>query len=186
VSGSNGTIWVNYPLLSWMEVVVFGIIFGKMLRNNSQRAYKRGLLIGVVFLLLFLILRILDGFGNTRPMDGNSWIDFLNVVKYPPSITFNLLTLGINLIILWGFSIVKVDYQKYLNPLIVIGRVALFVYVLHLFLYAIMGLILTPDGTSIPTMYLYWLLGLVILYPLSLKYGAIKHSRPSNSVFRYF
>jgi hypothetical protein len=57
----------------------------------------------------------------------------------------------------------------------VFGQVPLFFYVTHLFLYAGLGLLLTPGGTSIPEMYLFWLLGLLILYPLCLWYGSFKH-----------
>jgi hypothetical protein len=68
----------------------------------------------------------------------------------------------------------------------VFGRTPLFFYLIHLFLYAGLGLLLTPDGTSIPKMYPYWLLGLLILYPLCLWYGQFKHRQPDNSVLRFF
>jgi len=54
-----------------------------------------------------------------------------------------------------------------------------------LFLYAGLGLWLTPDGTNAPEMYPYWLLGLLVLYPLCLWYGRLKHRQPANSVLRF-
>jgi hypothetical protein len=35
-------------------------------------------------------------------------------------------------------------------------------------------------------MYPYWLLGLLILYPLCLWYGRLKHRQPANSILRFF
>jgi hypothetical protein len=60
------------------------------------------------------------------------------------------------------------------------------VYVLHLFLYMLMGGLFTPNGTSLPAMYPYWLLGLAVLYPLALWYGRIKHSdSPVQAITTY-
>jgi hypothetical protein len=64
--------------------------------------------------------------------------------------------------------------------------VPLYFYVTHLLLYAAMGHVLAPNGTSIAAMYPYWLLGLVILYPLCWWYGRLKRGQPANSILRYF
>jgi hypothetical protein len=73
-----------------------------------------------------------------------------------------------------------------LHPLVVFGRVPLFFYLTHLFLYAGLGRWLAPAGMSIARMYPYWLLGLLILYLPCRAYGALKHRRPSHSILRYF
>ncbi len=186
VPGGNLQLWVNYPILPWVELVTFGIIFGHWLVDNPKQAFERALKLGAIFVLLFLGFRYLDGFGNIRPRAGNSWMDFLNVVKYPPSITFTLLTMGVNLIVLWLFAQVIKQWRWFFQPLIIFGQVPLFFYLAHLFLYAGLGLWLTPEGTKILRMYPYWLLGLLILYPLCLWYGQFKHSQPPNSIVRFF
>ncbi len=131
------------------------------------------------------MLRYLDGFGNIRPRMSNSWIDFLNPVKYPPSMAFTLMTTGMNLILLWSLSRAGERVQRALQPLAVFGRTPLFFYVLHLFLYAGIGNLLTPSGTSIPVMYPFWLLGLLVLFPLCLLYGRLKHRQLANSALRF-
>jgi uncharacterized membrane protein len=186
VPGGNPELWANYPVLPWLELVTFGMAFGHWLVDDPRRAFERALKLGGAFVLAFLVLRTLDSFGNIRPREGNTWIDFLNVVKYPPSITFNLLTMGVNLSVVGLLARASEKLQRFFQPLVVFGRVPLFFYVTHLFLYAGLGLWLAPGGTSIPQMYPYWLLGLLILYPLCLWYGQFKHCQPANSILRFF
>ncbi len=184
-SGGSMEFWSNYPILPWLELVIFGMAFGKWVLVDREEAFNRGLVLGIAFLAGFLILRSVDGFGNIRPRAGDTWIDFLNVVKYPPAMTFTLLTMGLNLIVLWVFSRAGEVGGLLLRPLAAFGRAPLFFYVLHLFLYAAIGRLLTPVGTSIPAMYPFWLLGLVILFPLTLWYGGFKQRQPANSLVRF-
>jgi len=184
-SGGDMDFWSNYPILPWLELVVFGMIFGHWLLEDRKGAFRKAFILGEAFLSIFVLVRYLDGFGNIRPIPGESWIDFLNVVKYPPAMTFTLLTMGVNLLLLGAFSKAGERGRKIFSPLVVFGKTPMFFYILHLFLYAGLGLLLTPDGTSVPTMYPYWLLGLLILYPLCSWYEKFKCSQGANSVFRF-
>lgn len=184
-SGGSLEFWSNYPILTWLELVVFGLAFGCWLVADSAVAYKRALWLGLSFLVGFFLIRYLDGFGNIRPRAGEDWMDYLNVVKYPPSMAFSLMTMGLNLIILAGFSWVADRWSRLLESLAVFGRVPLFFYVLHLYLYLILGSWLTPKGTNILVTYPYWVLGLVILYPLCQRYGRMKQGQSGDSVFRF-
>ncbi len=184
-SGGDGEFWSNYPLLPWLELVVFGMFFGQWLLADEKRAYQKGLWLGFVLLLLFAIIRYFDGFGNIRPRAGDTWIDFLNVVKYPPSMAFTFLTMGLNLLLLWGFSRASKVIETVSRLLVVFGSVPLFVYILHLVLYMGMGRFFSPEGSNIPAMYLYWVFGLLILFPLALWYARVKHQQPMNSIVRF-
>lgn len=185
-SGGDGEFWSNFPVLPWLELVVFGMLFGRWLLADEKKAYQKGLWLGLALLVLFIILRCADGFGNIRPRSGDSWIDFLNVVKYPPSLTFTFLTMGVNLLALWGFSKAGEGLQTACRPLVAFGSAPLFVYVLHLYLYMLMGRFFAPLGTSLPVMYLYWLSGLAMLYLPALWYGRFKQSRtPLRRVLAY-
>ena len=187
----DGSVWSNYPILPWLGLVLFGIIFGYWLVKNRKRAFNRALKLGIGFVIVFLMIRLINWqyssffYFSIRPVPINNWIDFLNVVKYPPSITFTLMTMGILLILLNLMSRSGEKMKRILQPLIVFGRVPLFFYVGHLFLYAIIGLLLTPNGTSILLMYPLWILGLVILYPLCLWYGHLKKRHPNNVILRF-
>jgi len=181
----NATLWSNYPILPWLELVVFGILFGHWIIRDQKQAYRGALKIGLGFLLAFVVIRWLDGFGNILPRMGNTWIDYLNLVKYPPSMTFTLLTMGLNLILLGLLAKANEKLQIFFYPLVVYGRAPLFFYVVHLFLYAGLGLWLAPEGTSLVSMYPYWLLGLLILFPVCLLYGRLKQHPPANRVLRF-
>jgi uncharacterized membrane protein len=185
VPGGGAELWVNYPILPWLELVTFGMAFGHWLLGDARRAFARAIRLGAVFLVVFLALRTLDGFGNLRPRAGNTWIDVLNVVKYPPSISFTLLTMGVNLIILGLMARARGKLASLLQPLSVFGRVPLFFYLLHLFLYAGLGRWLAPRGTGILPMVACWLLGLAALYPACEWYGRLKRRRPTHPVLRF-
>lgn len=184
-SGGDQDLWSNYPMLPWLELVTFGMAYGYWLGDDAHKAYRRALGLGGIFLLAFAVARYLDGFGNIRPRMGSSWIDFLNPVKYPPSMTFTFMTMGVNLIILGLLARVGGKGRSFLQPLVVFGRAPLFCYILHLFIYAGLGRLLTPNGTSIPAMYAYWVFGLLILFPLTLWYARFKRQQPVNSIVRF-
>jgi len=186
-SGGTPRLFSNYPVLPWLELVVFGLLFGRWLLVDRKNAYRRALWLGLGFLIAFVVIRALDGFGNIRPRSGDSWMDFLNPVKYPPAMTFTLLTMGFNLVVLWVFSQVKERGQAFFAPLVVVGRVPLFFYIAHLFHYAgISRWLALEDGMSIAGMIPYWILDIVILLPLCYGYRLLKYKKPFNSVLKYF
>jgi uncharacterized membrane protein len=178
-------LWVTYPILTWLELTVFGMLFGHWLSDDEGRAHSRALGIGAGLIGLFISLRVLDGFGNIRPRSGDTWIDFFNVVKYPPSMTFTSLTMGVNLTLLWVFHRWGDRISAALAPLVVFGRAPLFFYILHLALYLLLGRIFAPHGMSIPAMYPWWLLGLLLLFPLTHGYQKLKHSQSAKSLLRF-
>ncbi len=185
--GSTPQFSVLYPILPWFGVTLFGIAFGKWFAENPERAYRRALYFGVAFLMLFVPLRALNGFGNIRPQVGTGWVAFLNNVKYPPSITFLLLALGIDLSFLFLVSRRALSlFTHRSSPLSVFGTTPLFFYLAHLYLYGFIGRTFFPQGTGIPAMYPWWIIGLIILYPLCRAYGKFKTTRAPNSVWRFF
>jgi uncharacterized membrane protein len=176
---------VFYPILPWLELVIFGILFGRWIKKDVETAFRRAPQIGLVFLLAFALIRVFDTFGNLRTLPIGSWMDFLSIVKYPPSWAFIFLTMGVNLI---GISLLKKlskKAQKYFKPLTIFGQVSLFFYIVHLFLYGWIGINYFQNGTTIPNMYPYWLLGLLILLPLSYGFNRFKHTQPKDSLVRF-
>lgn len=185
-SGGSQLLWSNYPILPWLELVTLGMAFGHWFRRDSKMAARRAMYFGVVFLLGFALLRAANGFGNIRPRPGSSWIDFLNTVKYPPSMTFSLMTMGVVLLLLWLLTSLERRGAAGLKPLAVLGRAPLFCYVVHLFLYAGLGRLLPAGGIGIPAMVPYWIMGLLLLFPSAWWLGTLKGRQPMGSPLRYF
>jgi len=182
VPGGDQNLWVSFPVLSWLAPLAFGLAFAGWLQADSGRAMRRALVLGVLFLAAFAGLRLADGFFNIRPARYRDWIDYLNVVKYPPSITFLLLTMGLNLLLLSLFqALARVRLPRILP---VFGRAALFFYVVHLFLYMGMGHLVGRRGVSIDRMFVLWILGLALLYLPCLWYGRMRQRQPSGSLLR--
>ncbi len=176
-------MFVLYPVIPWLGVTSLGMAFGKYLKSRKKRNPYFSLNLGLVLIVLFFVVRVNGGFGNIRMADEDGIIGFLNVVKYPPSISLLLITLGINLMTLSFFDLLEKRAGILLTPLVIFGRAPLFFYLLHLFLYASMGKMIGPDKVSLAAMYWFWILGLVILLPLCAIYADQKQkSRLSSSL----
>lgn len=187
IPGHTNIVQVFYPLVPWLGLAVFGLIFARWIVANPAAIPRKAALLGVGFLLLFLLVRLTAGFGNIHPVSFSSWITFLNVTKYPPSLAYILLTLGVDLLLLALFAGIVTILQRWAKPLFVFGQTALFFYLAHLYLYAVMGLtIAPPGGTSLGWVYAYWAGGLALLYLLCVCYRKFKQSTAPNSVWRFF
>jgi uncharacterized membrane protein len=184
IPGHTGLWQSFYPLIPWLGITGFGIIFGKLLLKNREKLFRYTLIVGVTFLIFFVFIRWIGGYGNFHAWN-NGWIAFLNVTKYPPSLSFVLLTLGINLLLLFLFSRIEETLPHIGQPLLIFGRSALFFYVVHLYLYATIGCAF-PNGTSYQLMYLFWFIGLLILFPLCLWYGKFKRKKTIESIWKFF
>ncbi|MGB2908071.1 MAG: heparan-alpha-glucosaminide N-acetyltransferase domain-containing protein [Candidatus Aminicenantaceae bacterium] len=187
IPGRTGMLQVFYSIVPWAGIAGLGMVFGRRLSSDADRAYRSAALTGLVFLLMFPALRLLGSFGSIHPYEGGGLIAFFNVTKYPPSAVFLLLTLGACLLVLWMFSRAGPCLRHWAKPLLVYGRTPLFFYLAHLYLYALVGLFTASrvEG-SLPFMYVVWLAGIVILYPGCLWYGRFKASTPPDSIWRLF
>jgi len=183
VPGSVGSASVLYPPIPWLGVVLLGMAFARLLLQHQHKAYQMSAVVGLACLVLFPLVRALGGFGNLRMPVGQSLVDFFNLVKYPPSLSFLLLSLGFDLIVLYLLSRVSSRLATWGRPVVILGQVALYFFLVHWFVYAALGLAWrTPGG--LPQTYLAWVVGLVLLYPACKAFEAFKHRMPATSVWR--
>ncbi len=148
-------------------------------------------------------MRYLNIYGDPSPWQIQSrgalytFMSFINVTKYPPSLLFLLLTLGIIFI---GWPIYENWHGKASEIVLCYGKVSLFFYVIHLYLvnagaclYSIYVLHY-PSGwwwgitpwSSLPwpsnyhpnllVAYVAWAVILIIMYPLCFMYKNYKSS----------
>jgi uncharacterized membrane protein len=179
---TNGLI-VFYPLIPWLGITGLGLLFGRLLRKDPFKAGRIAAWTAAGCLILFVLVRSFGSFGNLNIV-APGWMGFLNVVKYPPSLSFLAITLAINLILIALWRRLESTFQNRFNPFLVFGRTPLFFYLLHLWLYAFFGLPFR-EGSSLVTMYLIWLLGLAVLYPLCFLYARFKNGKPVTSLWRF-
>ncbi len=192
-------VWVQYPFVPWLGMMILGWLLGRYLLQRpivaasidvarSSTSVERLLVItGMLALGLFVILRAWNGYGNMLLLrEDFSLVQWLYVNKYPPSLTFALLELGLMALILWGFF----RYQRTMkgpvrawNPLLVFGQTAFFFYLLHMHILIFAGLatgMFMKHGLG--TAYLAALGVLILLYPLCLWFRRFKAARPKGWV----
>ena len=134
VFNSGYDFFIAYPLLPWPGVMLLGYLFGGLYVKYPQYIVRWSALLGIAFLCLFVLLRIWGHYGDPSPYVSQptailSVLSFLNVSKYPASLQFVTVTLGLCLLLLafaqrfqfWGASVLST-----------FGRVSLFFYLLHI------------------------------------------------------
>jgi uncharacterized membrane protein len=93
-----GPLIVLYSLVPWIGVMAAGYGFGRLMTLEPARRDRMCYAIGGASILLFLLLRSLNVYGDPRPWttDGRipAAIAFINTTKYPASLSFLLMTLG--------------------------------------------------------------------------------------------
>jgi len=184
VPQSMGT-WINtYPVIPWLSISVLGMVFGKELLKDSGKAYLKLLVAGLICLILFPIVRLTGGFGNFQPPSLQGWIEFLNVVKYPPSLGFTLITLGVNFVLLFLFEKIHRKLGIWKTPLLVFGKTALFFYFAHWFLFSAVGLLFFFIKGNLLWLYAGWAVGLLMLYPTCKQYLEFKQRTSPASIWR--
>ncbi len=183
--GSVGQASVLYAPIPWLGVVLLGMAFARLLLRDHGRAYRVAAVAGLACLALFVLVRALGGFGNLRmPLpSGHALIDFFNLVKYPPSLSFLLLSLGFDLVVLYLFSRFAPRLATWGRPVVILGQAALYFFLVHWFVYGAMAAAMTRPG-GLPQTYLAWAVGLVLLYPVCRAFEAFKHRLPVTSVWR--
>ncbi|MBV4535951.1 DUF1624 domain-containing protein [Pseudomonas urmiensis] len=127
----------SYPVLPWIGVIALGYGLGPWFTRASDAGERqhRLLLVGALALLGFLVLRMLNGYGeapwSSYPTLTQTLMSFFNITKYPPSLLFLTLTLGAGLLLLRGFE--RAGQARWISVLAVFGAAPMFFYLLHLY-----------------------------------------------------
>lgn len=177
-------VWSQYPLVPWFGTAALGVLFGRWLAHDGAAARRSQWWLGLGAIAVAVLVRTAGGFGNLRaPRDG-SWIEFLNVIKYPPSLVFTLMTVGGNLLLLDVIDRTRLWATALGRGLRVFGQAPLVFYIAHLWLFAVVGAVWFRTGSGYGTVYAVWLAGLVPLYGVARFFGAFKATRPLDSRWR--
>jgi len=206
--GRGITFVVGYPPIPWLGIILAGFWVGSIFNKTVESRKKLFLIIGFSSLLLFVLLRFINIYGDsfqwtTQKSYLFTFMSFINVTKYPPSLLFCLLTLGIMFLIL---SFVEGMKSKFTDSATVYGKVPLFYFVIHWFIiHPIMFAIVflqgfkssdllfgfnfgrpkETSGVELWAIYLIWLAVLIILLPLCKRYGQHKEDHKDKRWLRY-
>lgn len=127
-------VLVAYPILQWAAVMAAGYVAGPWFKAAPALRTRRLRLAGGAALLLFVVLRATNWYGDPAPWSGQprgagyTLLSLLNVTKYPPSLLFLSLTLGVALLLLSVAGHLPGRLSRWLSTY---GRVPLFYFVLH-------------------------------------------------------
>jgi uncharacterized membrane protein len=182
IPGVNNWGNINYPALPWIGITIISLGIGKIVLENNKISKLFYLKAGITILLIFVVLRYVN-YGDYNHKNLEGIVNYLAVIKYPPSIAFIILNMGLLSLLFWVIS--EFEKSKYLQPLIVFGQSSLFFYFAHMYVFILLSK-LVSDALPLIMMYLLWLLGLLLLFPLCKYYLKFKSRQSKTSIWRYF
>ncbi|QXH70953.1 DUF1624 domain-containing protein [Pseudomonas atacamensis] len=189
----------SYPLLPWIGVIGLGYALGPWFARGMDAAVRqrRLLIAGVGGLLGFVVLRLINGYGEKPWAISDSPVQtlmsFFNITKYPPSLLFIALTVSVGLLLLLAFE--RVQSRRWIRWLTVFGSAPMFFYLLHLYVLKVLYLIGVAlfglnQGSyfGFSTVTAVWLAAVVlavVLFPTVRWFSALKARRRDISWLKY-
>ena len=166
---------------------------------------KRSILLGTGLIIFFVVVRLTNLYGDPFEWKEQqsllyTFFSFINTQKYPPSLLYLCITIGLSLIILGLVGNMK---NKFADAITVFGRVPLFYYIIHFYLLHLLSSILffmnghsfeegakgakgvpmkfliPGEGFGLPGVYLVWLAVVLALYPLCKWFADYKREHTS-------
>jgi uncharacterized membrane protein len=200
----NEILLVGYPIIPLVAIMPLGYCLGQLYtpEYSVEKRRKTLLLLGASSIVLFIVIRYINVYGDPVKWSVQkdaffTFLSFIKVNKYPPSLLYVLLTLG-------GASLFLAFTEKVQNGLVkvvsVYGRVPMFYYIIHIYIIHLIAMVasaFTPGqnwkiwildkpiwftsdlkgyGFSLPVAYLVWVIIVVGLYPLCKRYDAYKQT----------
>jgi uncharacterized membrane protein len=201
---SNIVFIMGYPPIPWAGIMFLGYGFGKLF---TEKLASKTLFIklSLGFILSFVIIRILNIYGDPAPWTSQkdsifTVLSFLNVSKYPPSLLFILVMLGLMFFIFYLSLTIKSD--KLQEIIKTYGRVPLFYFIIHFYLIHLISFIIfkvqgipwskmdfsagtfgrpkeIPSGVDLVWVFAIWIAVVAIMYLPSKWYHDYKSSKQS-------
>ncbi len=205
-------LFIAYPLLPWIGIMFLGYCFGSLYVPSIDPLFrkKRLYLLGFTSIVIFFIVRAINLYGDPVPWSVqssalNTFLSFMKVTKYPPSLSYALITLGPSLL----FLAVSEKYSgKIVDVVTALGRVPMFYYIIHIYIIHVLALFAalatgfqasdmvfntwvtdTPNlkgyGFSLTVVYAVWILLVLALIPLCLWYDRYKRTHREKRWLSY-
>jgi uncharacterized membrane protein len=185
--GSSAMV-IKYPLIPWLAMMMLGWAFGRYMvefdLGKSKVSPKTVLWIaGVISLVVFAYVRWRHGYGDMfMHRTDDSWQQWLHVSKYPPSLTYTTLELGMLFVCLaFLMTIEPIIGVRRNSPFLVFGQTAMFFYLVHRLTFEVPATYFGLRGAGdLTTTYIVAAVMLLALYPACLWYRAFKAVHPDS------
>jgi uncharacterized membrane protein len=194
------SVTLVYPLVPWPAVMSLGFLLGELFLKQPATRDRQLILIGSLTILGFVVLRFANVYGDMHPWSVSdrgvlyTFLDFLNTTKYPPSLLFLAMTLGLSILVLSQLEKWKGKIGEFF---LIFGRVPFFFYIVHFYLIHVTGLLITGIAygdwrtlafhdpktwpaayvPSVTLMYLVWIGVIAVMYFLCRWFVEIKKRR---------
>ncbi|HEY6062778.1 MAG TPA: heparan-alpha-glucosaminide N-acetyltransferase domain-containing protein, partial [Chitinophagaceae bacterium] len=127
-----------YPFLAWTGLMMLGYCAGVLFSSGYSSEQRQKILtrIGLGLIVFFVILRYSNIYGDpvdwtTQKNGFYTFLSFLKVNKYPPSLLYLCITIGPALLLLAFAEKIK---NRFTHVMVVYGRTAFFYYIIHIYL----------------------------------------------------
>jgi len=181
---------IKYPILPWLAIMTLGWVFGRhLIRHAAGLSFVSGRKVlwwcGAAALVTFAIARGVNRYGNMfLPRADDSWQQWLHVSKYPPSLTFVGLELGILFLCLALLRTIELRIGVRENgPFLVFGQTAMFFYLVHRLAFEIPATYFGLRGVGdLGTTWAVAGVTLVLMYPACRWYRSFKARHPDSAL----
>jgi uncharacterized membrane protein len=205
---STTTFVMAYAPVPWVGIMLCGFAAGKLFQLSLAKRKRIFLMTGIAALIVFIIVRFINIYGDSIPWSVQknnlyTFLSFINVTKYPPSLLFCLLTLGVMFLIL---SFAEGLQNRFNNFVMTYGKVPLFYFLIHFYLIHLLMLAMVylqgfktsqlifgfnfgrpkeGSGVGLLAIYLIWIGVVIALYPVCKWYGKYKAEHKEKWWLRY-
>lgn len=193
---------IVYPFLPWLGLMMLGYCTGIFFTAKYSEEQRRKIFIriGLSLISIFIVVRFINIYGDPHPWstqkDGLfTFLSFMNVHKYPPSLLFLCIIIGPGFLLLAFLERIK---NAFTNVMQIYGRVAFFYYILHLYLIHLVAVVfffvrghsfneainnsnqfpfnfvIPGEGYGLAGVYAVWAFVVIALYPLCRWYNNYK------------
>lgn len=193
--GQTLRVRTSYPVLPWIGIICLGYACGPWFAPGCDAHERRERLAGWALALLtgFGALRWANVYGDQPWVSGATGVEtlmsFFNVQKYPPSLLFAMLTLGVGLgLLAW------LDARRgvLVRGLAVLGSAPMFFYLVHLYALQLLAraaiAAVGEDGARLDSVWPVWLLTLaltLLLFPAVRAFARLKARRRDLAWLKY-
>ena len=200
--GQSHVLLILYPFLPWVGLMMLGYCTGVFFSPKFTAGQRRKILnlTGIGLIVLFIVVRFINVYGNPQPWHTQknglfTFLSFINVQKYPPSLLYMCIMIGPAFLLLSLFEKIKNGFTQAIK---VYGRVPFFYYVIHLYVIHLVSaafvlikghtlaeattirggmpfyFLAAKDGYSLFVVYIIWIAVVIALFPLCKWYNGYK------------